>query len=429
MAVRLGAELRHVLSNVLFKAVSLPLEKVCRFLLVIVTARVLGQVSFGRFQFAATLTILLALGTDLGLGLWTTRALARDRTRAAAIVGTGLRVRTLAAIPYLIVIVGVALALGPGDTRLSILLLGVCALVDGYVDHFGGVLRGYERFDDETRLTATRALLLAILGVGAVWLGRSLVWLAVGMTLASLASGAYGLWIIGRRYRLPTPFDGGAFDRALARVAIREALPFWAAGLFSLLYFKGDTVLLRVMAGEAELGAYSAAFKIFEGSLLVPVILMTAVFPTLARAHGDAERQRRWETGLAAMLLGLGLLAGTGCYLGSARIVGLAFGPAFGPAGDSLRVLAVGIPFMYVNNGLLHFLIARDLGSRNLVFGGAMLVVNVVANALLIPRLGGPGAGWATVITEVALCGCCVVALVGSPRVVRPPPAPGPGPG
>ena len=46
--------------------------------LVVVSAPVLGQTVFGRFQFATTVTTMLALGTDLGLGLWTTRELARS---------------------------------------------------------------------------------------------------------------------------------------------------------------------------------------------------------------------------------------------------------------------------------------------------------------------------------------------------------------
>ena len=40
-----------------------------------------------------------------------------------------------------------------------------------------------------------------------------------------------------------------------------------------------------------------------------------------------------------------------------------------------------------------------------------MLVVNVSANLVLVPRQGGPGAAWATLLTEVALTICCVFAL------------------
>ena len=66
---------------------------------------------------------------------------------------------------------------------------------------------------------------------------------------------------------------------------------------------------------------------------------------------------------------------------------------------------------LYVNFGLTHFLIARDLGQRNMVFAAMMLVLNVALNLVAIPRLGSPGAAWATVLTEAALTVCCLVAL------------------
>ncbi|MES1209717.1 MAG: polysaccharide biosynthesis C-terminal domain-containing protein [Pseudomonadota bacterium] len=40
-----------------------------------------------------------------------------------------------------------------------------------------------------------------------------------------------------------------------------------------------------------------------------------------------------------------------------------------------------------------------------------MLVVNVTANLLVVPRQGGPGAAWATLLTEVVLTICCLAAL------------------
>jgi PST family polysaccharide transporter len=421
------SELKAAFSNLLLKAVSLPLEKVCRLVLVIVAAPLLGDAGFGRFQFAATVTTLLALGTDLGLGLWTTRALARDRSNAATVVRTGLRVRGLASLPYLAVIAVVAVAVGPGESRAAMLLLGVVALVSGFTDHLAAVFRGHDRFGAETRLNAARALLVAGLGLAALAIGRaggrpSLPALSAGMALGALASAGYGL----RLLRAVSP-RRGQYDPALARVAMRQALPLWLAGMLSLLYFRGDAVLLRLFAGDAVLGAYSAAYKIFEGSMLAPAILLAAAFPPLARAHGDRARQRRWEALVLGVLLVLGLLVGAGCYLGAARIIALIFGAGFAAAVPSLRVLALGLPLLFVNYGLTHFLIARDLGRRNLLFAAAMLVLNVALNLVAIPRLGGPGAAWATVLTEVALTLCCLASLgmlARRPRAAAPPPAP-----
>ena len=77
MLARLGAEGRTALANGIWKAASVPIEKTVRFVVLVVLAgRALGDAAFGRYQFAATVTTILALGTDLGLGIWTTRALA-----------------------------------------------------------------------------------------------------------------------------------------------------------------------------------------------------------------------------------------------------------------------------------------------------------------------------------------------------------------
>jgi O-antigen/teichoic acid export membrane protein len=428
MAARVRSEVRAAFSNMLLKSVSLPIEKVCRLALVIVAAPRLGQAGFGRFQFAATVTTLLALGTDLGLATWTTRTLARSRARAATVVRTGLRVRALAALPCAVVMALVAYAMGPGEARAAMVFLGVTALVNAFADHFAAIFRGYERFRDETKLNVTRAVLLTGAGLGALALDRSVVALTVGMAAGTLAGAAYGLRLIRRATPVAAgAADPGTFDPALARLATREGLPIWLAGLLSLLYFKGDAVLLRLFCGDSELGAYGAAYKFFEGAMLVPAILMAGAFPPLARAHGHRERQRPWEVLIVTALLALGLLAGASVYLGSASLVALVFGPGFVRAVPSLRVLSLGLPLLFLNFGLTHLLIARDLQRRNLVLAGSMLVLNVSLNLVLTPRLGGPGAAWATVVTEAALTGSCLATLSWRPlrRAAVPPPAPG----
>src|SRR5262245_45632997 len=139
MAARLRAEVRQALSNLLLKAFSLPLEKVCRTVLILVSGRALGLAALGRYKYAGTLTGMLALGTDLGLCIWTTRTLARSRAGAAAVIGTGLRVRALAAVPYAVLAGAAAAAVGPGETRWAILLLGLSALTGAFVDHFAAI--------------------------------------------------------------------------------------------------------------------------------------------------------------------------------------------------------------------------------------------------------------------------------------------------
>ena len=410
----LGRELRDALRNLSLKGASLGLERACRLLVGVAAARVLGQGTFGRFVFASTVTALLALGTDLGLGVWTTRALARSRGDGDRVVRVGLALRSVASVPYGLAVAGVAVLGVRGEERLAIVFLGVAALVNAFVDHFGAVLRGYERFPDEARLNASRAFLTALAGLLALTVGRSLAALCAALAAAGVGSFLYGLTILLGLH----PLRGRSvpasvrLDRALARVALGQSLPIWFAGLLSLLYFKVDTLFLRSMSGDAELGAYGAAFKLFEGAMIVPAVLLAVAFPRLSRGHtDDPTAHRRLERHLGVALLVLGLSAGGTCYFGAAPLVRVIFGASFGRAADSVRVLALGLPLLYVNFGMTHYLVARDLGRVTLWFALMMLVLNVGLDLALIPGRSGPGAAWATVLSEAALTACCIVRL------------------
>jgi O-antigen/teichoic acid export membrane protein len=201
---------------------------------------------------------------------------------------------------------------------------------------------------------------------------------------------------------------------------LREGLPFWLAGLCALAYSRGDVVILRLLAGDAEVGAYRAAGQLFEVTKNLPLLVLTALFPQLARDF----RQSRARLRRAERMIGLGLLA-AGLVVGAllAGAAGLVarriFGPEFTRAIPALRILSLALPLLFLNFGLTHFLVARDLGMLNLAFSALMVAVNVTANLMLSRRLGASGAAWATLATEAALSICCLCALRAARRQDR----------
>jgi O-antigen/teichoic acid export membrane protein len=427
LRLALGADGRRAVGNALFKSISVPIEKACRIAVVVVAAPALGEAAFGVYQFATTLAALFAIGTDLGLSMWTTRALARDRSRAAAIVGTGLRVRAFSG-GILLLAIGVATAVsGSSQLRRALILFGAAGLASTFIDYFGAIFRGFERLHDEAHLAIARAIFTTGAALLALRLERSLTGFGVGTLVGTLGGCLWGVGILRRRYDFPRVVGAPAFDRPLARRAISEAAPIWLATLLSLVYFKIDVVILRGFVGDAELGAYSAVFKVFEALTIVPTIVMAAAFSPMARAHGEPERQRRWERWLVALLLLLGGAIGSAIFFTSQRIVGLLFGSSFLQGSASLRLLALGLPVMFLNAGLWQFLIARNLEVRNLLLAGILLVINVGVNLVLIPRLRGPGAALATVITEVAHAVLAIAAIRWAAPAHRAQGGPSPG--
>ena len=407
-------ELRRAFVNMVAKAGSLAVEKGAQLAIVLVAAPLLGVISFGRFSYATGLTALMAFGTDLGLTIWVTRELARDPGRSESVLGTGYHLRLYAMAPYFLALGAVALALGPGEARPALLAIGVASAARAFLDHARAVFRARERIGDEGKVNAVSTSLATAGGLAAVWLsGRGLPALALGMMIGTLVGAVYGFSVLGRGYGKWT----GPFDRALARRMLREALPFWLAGIFSLAYSRGDVVILRALTGDAEVGAYRAAGNLFDVAKTLPVVVMTAMFPQLARHFRlSRPRLRRVEWGLSAGLLGAGTITGVVLAAAGGVVAQRIFGPQFTRTLPVLRILAAAVPLAFLNCGLTHFLLARDLGILNLAFAGFMVLVNFGANAALSRRLGAPGAAWSMLLTEVALSLCCLIALRAARR-------------
>ena len=94
---------------------------------------------------------------------------------------------------------------------------------------------------------------------------------------------------------------------------------------------------------------------------------------------------------------------------------------SYSASGPVLAILALALGLSYLNGVYGNALFA--LGRQKMVFWLALptLVVNLVANLLLIPPYGADGAAWAVVISEIVALAIVREAYV---RVAGRPPAP-----
>ena len=230
----------------------------------------------------------------------------------------------------------------------------------------------------------------------------------------TLAGAAYGFVLLGRNYGR----WAGPADWALARRMLREAAPFYLAGAFTLVYARADVLLLKPLSFDAEVGAYRAAGQLVEVVKQLPVLLMTATFPQLARGYQDSRAALvRTERAITGMLAGRRVPArrNAGARRRSDHHAAVRAGIS-ARAVPALRTLAPAVPLLFVNCGVLHFFIARDRGTLNLAFAAVMVVVNAGMNLALDRRLGAVGAATATVVTEAMLLRLLPL------RAPRPPP-------
>jgi len=185
-------------------------------------------------------------------------------------------------------------------------------------------------------------------------------------------------------------------------VPVRELLSFNGLNVVTILLMMSllhvDVMMVRLLEGDASAGYYKAALVIAGYVLLVSRSLQSLMLHSASRlwSQGRTDRIESLASRLTRYVFLVTALFAVGIFVLADRALPLYFGPAFTA---SVRPLAVLLP------GVVGFALARPIYGINkgsgrlgpLVYAlAATAVINVVANAALIPRYGLTGAAVAT---------------------------------
>ncbi|MEX2007826.1 MAG: flippase [Candidatus Levyibacteriota bacterium] len=194
-------------------------------------------------------------------------------------------------------------------------------------------------------------------------------------------------------------------DRNLARKIFVLSLPIGFTSLFSLVYFKLDTIILSVVRDASEVGIYSLAYKILENIIVIWGFYMASVFPLLSRYKAENEKGKfnnlfRNSFFIAAVL---SFLIVPISYVFAPLIINIFAGEGFSGSITAFRILIFAVPLLFLNNILYYrFLIKRNMlpVTASLI---AALIFNFVANIVYVPKFGYVASSYITVLTELFL--------------------------
>lgn len=359
------------------------------FATVVVAARLIGPEGFGQFSLAAGAVAVAALLSDLGITpvLVRRQSASNDPHSTAAAFAVNV---TCALVLYALLVASLATF----DTPLAKIAAVYAAIlpIQALESSFEALLLasgrssrvGSIRFAGNLFLVASAAVLVL------AW--PSATALAACFVIANLAKLAGGAISSRHLFRTQRP-QGEVVRRLLA-----ESWPFFAAALASFLYFRVDVFLVRASLGDHALGLYAAGYRFVDGAILLPGAIAYAFFPGWARNPSGL----REAAPVLRLVLGLGLLVAAAAAIAGPWFVRTLLGGAYAESGTVLRILSLGLPFLYVDVILVW--IAYALGRERAVIcvGAAALGVNLAANAILLPVWGIRGAAAATVVSEVA---------------------------
>lgn len=414
-----AARPRSIAANSAALALAQALVKALGFAVVFVLTRSVSVEAYGRFAFAAGFAAMFLPLADPGADFHTTRMISRHPEQASEYLGASLWLKTLLLPVLALVSCGVAWLTGH---RGEALLLVVFAVSSNWLLVFCGsylsVLRGLRRMDYEAMFLVITRVAAVALSLGALWMGGGVlavggiqvVATALGVPLVMLYATQMG--IAPRRARL----------WALVRELLTEGVPFAATGVLVMVYFRIDMLMLSQMRGERSVGFYGAGTTLMFTVLIASQVLVSAVFPVIARHRSLADPEAR-AVATRAMTLSLlmSLPFAVGAWLVGAPVLALLFGRTYAVAAPAFTFLMSTLPFLFMNS--LVGICLGAIGRQRLVMAiaGVNLVVNVALNLFLIPRMDYAGAALATLLSEAGGTCMMAIALRGDMLALFPP--------
>lgn len=359
-------------------------------------ARYLAPGDFGLLNYALAMASLLAVLPSLGLDGLVRRELVPETAPAPKLLGTVALLRLGVALAVYAVLAACTLIFGH-DPRLhsvmlySGLLLFQPALLTPDLWFQARMQSRYTVIAQNTAfLLSSAGRVILILNHAPLPLFAALIIIDLGVSSVILARTSA---------KLGCPVSAWRWDGALAGDLLSRSWPLLLSGLAVIIYLKIDQVMVKLLAGAEASGHYAAAVKISEICYLGPVILASALFPSIVRAKaGHPEMYHRRIRQYFNLSAGLAYLAAVPIALLAPVIIRVLYGAAYAPSAPILAVHLWSLVFVAQGVARQEWLLGEGLMRFSLMATASGALLNVALNFWLIPRLGGLGAAVATVI-------------------------------
>jgi len=386
---------RIIAKNTTYLTFAYILQKVISFFYFIFIARMIGVDDVGKYTFAISFTTLSAVFIDWGLSQILIRESAKYKEKAQDYLAATLAFRILASIVvygivFLAINVFVNLAGYDPITKQLVYLSGIVMIMDSFTLGFWGVFRGFQNLKYESIGVVGNQVIVILIGTAALLLGLPLHFLIVAFIGGSLFNLILSATLIRKKLKLKLKF---LWDKKLIKFLLKLAFPFALLAIFGRMYGYIDQVLLYFLSGEKELAWYTAAYKMIFALQFIPSAFAAAIFPAMShyfiRSHQELkdifDKAMAYLTVLAVpMMFGLASLAD--------NIIFKAYKEEYEPSIIVLKILAIGLIFVFLNFPIGSLLNATDRQVLNTKLVGITMVINLILNLILIPLFSFVGA-------------------------------------
>jgi O-antigen/teichoic acid export membrane protein len=365
-----------------------------------VLLRYLGISSFGRYVTVTSMIALVAGVTEAGINVygireWGARAGPDRRTLLANL----LTMRLILTAVGIACAVCFGLAVGYRQVLvLGTLVAGAGLLIQVIIDVLSISLQAQLQLGRLTAVELSRRI-LALVAIGALALldASLLPFLA-----ASAIAGAAALALIVRLVRSSITIRLG-FDWHIWRELFAETLPFSVALSIANIYLYVTVIIMSLIATATQTGLFATSFRITQVALVIPGLLLTAVFPLLTGSRSEPGSRGNMVGKVFTVAAICGVWMSLAIALGAPLIIDAIGGGQARAAVSVLRIQGVILTASFVSTSNAFNLVALRRYRPLVIASASVLALNIVLTLVLVPAFGARGGAVADVISEAVM--------------------------
>jgi len=396
---RLGVGAKRIARNFSWLFAEKLLRMVLGLAVGIWVARYLGPEQFGILNYALAYVGLFAILPTAGISSIVVRDLVTTPRRTDEILGSAALVQLSLGFVAYFLLVTLILFVQPTDTltQKAVLVLGLSLLFK-----FADVSAYWFESKVSSKFTAISFLIAllvsAALRVAFIKLEMDLIWFVWTLFIETIVASALLLLFLARERSF------FSFKVSLVEIKriLKQGFPLLLASAAATVYLRIDQIMLGNILGNDSVGIYSAAVRITEAFLFLPIIITSSVFPfTLeAKKEGRAVFNRAFQH-LFSILALLALAIAVPMTFLSAEIILLLFGKSFLAAAPILAIHIWANVFSFIGVAAYRWYVSENMQVLLMYRTGVGAFINIVLNLILIPTQGAIGAAVATVVSLV----------------------------
>lgn len=372
----------------------------------LVVPRALGPVGLGILVSAQSVSGVLGIVLGMGTRNYLVREAVINPAEASRLVGTALLLRIIVA-PF----VGVAAVIwvkvaGDGHEAATVLyLITAMTILTLVTEPLQAAFQAIEKMQYLAYTDIINKSAQSLIGIALVVIGFGVIGIAANMAIMAALVLVLTFWWLRSHFTV----DVRTSVTRMAQMT-KQSVAYWAFGLFGMIYFWIDTIMLSLMTRPEVVGWYGATSQLFQTLMFLPVLVQTAWLPRLVAAFvkGRAELLEAARAPVELVLVTSVPLAVATALVAKPLIHGV-YGAQFAHAVPVMVILAVCIPPIYLNIVLASVLLAAKRQRQWTIVMAGAAVFNPLVNLVLIPLTehryhnGAIGAAIALVLTEVLM--------------------------